>query len=1036
MSERILRALMQLFAIIAKVDEVSDNDEDSQEVVPIQSTKGKQIIESFLKSELSSSDVNRYLSIFDEFLNQTRGKLYSKKGGRKRTSLHAVKILRICSQINEELTQRQKMIVLVRIFEFINSDNVRTEKELDFVTTVADAFNISLTEFNALKAFIDCDGVQLVDAPNHFYYTHEEVILGHSRTSMIEGLDAPIHIVNIESVKAMFFKYYGKDELIINGQISSAEKTHLFNVGSTIRTGKIAQIYYSDLVSKISTFHKMKQLSFEAHEVVHRFGQRFGQKGNGIRKMCMSTNSGKMIGIMGGSGTGKTTLMNIFNGKVRPTEGTIKINGIDLYDSPRELEGIIGNVSQSDLLIEELTVFQNLYFSAKLSLGKLSTIQLTKKVIDLLHTLGLYEARNLRVGNPLEKVISGGQRKRLNIALELIREPQILFVDEPTSGLSSRDSENIMDLLKELSLRGTLVFVVIHQPSSNIFKLFDRLLIMDEGGYLIYDGFPLNALVHFKTYSYQGNAHERECALCGNVTPEQIFTIIDGKIVDEFGNETITRKKDPEDWYKLYLDNREPAQFDKEETPPEVSTRLPSKFRQFLSYLRRDFLSKIANKQYLVVNGLVAPSLALLLSFFIKYFSWENGMQSYSYFMNENIPQYIFISVIVAIFLGLTVAAEEINKDKKILSRESFLNLSRSSYLLSKVVILFCISAIQTLLFVLIGNTILEIEGMTFYYWLTLFSTACLANLAGLNISSAFNSAKVIYIVVPLLIIPQLLFSGVIVKFDKLHPSLSNATKVPWIGNMMVSRWSYEAIATKQAADNELEAYYFNEKTKTSQARWKKDFWIPELKRQIEIVLNEKGEQTPARQQAITVLSNELEKEDNFWDNLDCRNCLSDLKSKKMDKSEDFTNILMFLDVVRLQSNNTVNKNTEKMQAVIDKMGVKKFRELQRIYFNESLHDLVTNKVEASKLIIDGEEIHQYADPIYHIPKNVNFFSSHFYAPKKFLFGHQMETFWVNLLVVWTISLLSYIVLYFDLLRKGIVRIQRLTSRLWGPRIN
>ena len=105
-----------------------------------------------------------------------------------------------------------------------------------------------------------------------------------------------------------------------------------------------------------------------------------------------------------------------------------------------------------------------------------------------LEALGLTEAKDLKVGNPLQKTISGGQRKRLNIGLELLREPSVLFVDEPTSGLSSRDSENIMDLLKELSLRGKMVFVVIHQPSSDIFKMFDSLLILDKGGHQIYYG--------------------------------------------------------------------------------------------------------------------------------------------------------------------------------------------------------------------------------------------------------------------------------------------------------------------------------------------------------------------------------------------------------------------------------------------------------------------------------------------------------------------------------------------------------------------
>ena len=175
------------------------------------------------------------------------------------------------------------------------------------------------------------------------------------------------------------------------------------------------------------------------------------------------------------------------------------------------------------------------------------------------------------------------------------------------------------------------------------------------------------------------------------------------------------------------------------------------------------------------INMLEAPVLAAILSFFVKFFNTDGkGHEDYVFYQNENIPQYLFISVVVALFLGLTVAAEEIIKDKKILKRESFLNLSLGSYLWSKILIMFMVSAIQTAFFVLIGNLILEIHGLWFEYWIVLFSTSCMANILGLNISSAFNSAKVIYIIVPLLIIPQLLFSGVIVKFDKLHPIFSS----------------------------------------------------------------------------------------------------------------------------------------------------------------------------------------------------------------------------------------------------------------------
>ena len=145
----------------------------------------------------------------------------------------------------------------------------------------------------------------------------------------------------------------------------------------------------------------------------------------------------------------------------------------------------------------------------------------------------------------------------------------------------------------------------------------------------------------------------------------------------------------------------------------------------------------------------------------------------------------------------------------RILKREKYLHLSKGSYLFSKLGIMFFISLVQSLTFVLVGNSILEVKGMLLPFWMVLFSTSCFANVLGLNISATFNSAKVIYIIIPILIIPQLLFSGVIVRFDRLFPAISSQNSVPLIGNVMTSRWAYEAMAVHQFRNNEFNKIFF-----------------------------------------------------------------------------------------------------------------------------------------------------------------------------------------------------------------------------------
>jgi hypothetical protein len=197
--------------------------------------------------------------------------------------------------------------------------------------------------------------------------------------------------------------------------------------------------------------------------------------------------------------------------------------------------------------------------------------------------------------------------------------------------------------------------------------------------------------------------------------------------------------------------------------------------------------------------------LALILGYISKYS--EDG--KYLFSTNINYPVFLFMSIIVALFIGLTVSAEEIYRDRKILEREKFLSLSRLSYLLSKINFLFVLSAIQTLSFVIVASLILEVRGMLFQQWLILFSVACFGNILGLNISAGMRTAVSIYILIPLLLVPQLILGGAMIKFDDLHKSFTRKKYVPFIGDMMTSRWAYESLMVTQFKDNRFEKQFY-----------------------------------------------------------------------------------------------------------------------------------------------------------------------------------------------------------------------------------
>jgi ABC-type multidrug transport system ATPase subunit len=1007
MSEEILKALTQLFAIITKQDGGVKEKE-------------REFVIGFFKKELDEESVKEYLSLYDEFSGYGTQEQEEEDGKKKKlTSVRdSVKTLGLCRKINKTLTQKQKVVVLIKILELVSSDKNFTPQRMEIIDTISTVFNIDKKEYKLIEGFVVKEQAEELNFEDILVVDDKEAIENNVSKHLREDINGTLLFLRIHSVDMYFSRYIGHDEVILNGFIMQPQRVYLFSHGSTIKTSQGAALYYSDLVALFNEEIRTTKLSFNAD--IKEFT--FPNGAIGLRDVHISEGPGRLIGIMGASGAGKTTLLNVMAGIEEPGNGTVRINGIDIHRNKHQVRGVIGYVSQDDLLIEELTVYQNLYYNAKLCFADSSDEEIQERVLTVLASLGLDQRKDLKVGSPLEKTISGGQRKRLNIALELIREPAVLFVDEPTSGLSSRDSENVIDLLKELSLKGKLIFVVIHQPSSDIYKMFDKMYIMDTGGYPVFYGNPVAAVTYFKQVTNQVDSERGQCDSCGNVNPEQIFNIIEARVVDEYGQLTNKRKISPQGWHDHYKDRftLEKVEDVKEEPPQSLS--IPSKIKQSVVFLTRDFLSKIANKQYLLINLLEAPLLAIILAFIIRYRSSPDG-QEYIFRFNENIPAFMLMSIIVALFMGLTVSAEEIIRDRKILKRESFLNLSWNSYLVSKLSLLFFLSAIQTLSFVLIGNWILEIKDMTLAFWAVLFATSCFANVLGLNISSAFKSAVTVYIMIPLVLIPQMILSGLLFNFDRLNNLISTQGKVPVIADLMASRWAYEAMAVYQFKNNGYEYLYYDLEMTEAESDFKAAYIQPHLVDKVQW-LRENGSIDSLkrdRDQTIKLLHGYLTKEE-------YKEGLPPALTASLPETlteEDLAALDTYLEGYknhyRTMFNDAVEEKEKKAYFFEKTYEEYDLNLYKNAYFNESLADLVTNATETDRLIEYNGELIQQVNAVFHTPKpgsNPLNYRAHFFAPVKYFMGNYIDTFWFNVIVIWAMSVLLYLALYFEWLRK------------------
>lgn len=1018
MYEGIIETLIKLFAIVTDFENQSSADESSA------------LVQSYLKENFSNDMVEKYMELYHSdvqyFHVKNREILYGIEESDKKVINHKY-LKKIARGIVELFNLEARYMIVVQLLNFIKKPDGVSSHDIRIVNLVARGLKIDSEEYTHLTNFFLVSIEDVTDKSCLFIVNgneqyHDPEIKHLQRLNQ----NIELELIRIKSINAIFFKYWGPRNLYLNGHRLAQNRLYLFPSGGILRTSRIIPIYYSSIMSRFIRNEGKPIIIYNAENIAYRFSKTV----YGLHPFSFQERSGDLVGILGGSGVGKTTLLNVLNGKLKPHKGKISINGYDLHDPENEerLRGLIGYVPQDDLLLEELTVYQNLEFNARFCFGGMTEEEIEEVIERSLTDFDLVEARDLTVGSPLKKILSGGQRKRLNIALELMREPAILFADEPTSGLSSSDSEKVMYLLKRQCLKGRLVIANIHQPATDIYKLFDRIIVMDKGGRVVFFGNPMEAITYFKHEAGYVNPDESECMACGTVKTEQPLRIIEERMVDPFGKSIRRRKISPEEWYKSYIEKVEPRVLDfMEQNPvdgepiPEVRFKTPGWFDQLKLFLKRDYASKKSNRQYLSIALLEAPLLALILGFFSKFS--PDGV--YTFGNNDNIPAFFFMGVVVALFIGLSISAEEIFKDRKIRKREEFLNLSKGAYFSSKILMLFMISALQILSFVLIGYYFLDIRGLGFSTWAILFTTACFANLLGLNLSSGLNSAVAIYVLIPLLLVPQLLLSGVIVDFNKMHPSISSYSRTPLIGDLMASRWAYEALSVDRFKNNQYRKHIFEEEQFKNKYHFQTYFWLPEVEQTFETYasLMESGRKPEAARHekllknSLSVLYSELHVDEAIANQnlaaIDTSTYQVSMKSNydslfgvgKSEYLQRYQQSTRALDNEYNKLAASFGNNRDALVAYRDK------------YVNKKLESVMRDKYSFQKIFRENDHILQSDEAILREPVYRNG-RAQFYAPYKYLGDFKIGTVLFNVIVLWLFTILLMFSLYFDLLRK------------------
>lgn len=975
LTDVVLSGLTNLFALFGSKSELDVR-------------RSRQILMTYLRRHFGIRNYQQYLDLYDDLRS-----LYDESPDLDKETI----ISGICHSMENQLQRNEQSLMLLRLMEFcFNTPETFKEQE--------EAFGIVAHHF---------------DVDDEMFRDFEDYVSGreslHVLNQRFEGMVGIIRTLWLPKFNLLLFTYLGKGKVSLNDVPVERGIFQAFQQSGVLKFRHAKPVYYSMvrrvydllLTDDLSGIHASSGVEFCARDVNFRFPN----SNNGMHNLSFTLHSGTLLAIMGGSGTGKTTLLSLLNGTLKPQEGRITINGHDIQEP--EAKSLIGYVPQDDLLIEELTVYQNLYYTAQLCFARMSHAEIDKRVLQVLSQLDLLAAKDLKVGSAINKYISGGQRKRLNIALELIREPAVLFLDEPTSGLSSTDTEKVILLLKEQTFKGRLIIVNIHQPSSDVYKLFDRLWLLDKGGFPVFDGNPIEAVTYFKSLANYADFDTSTCPTCGNVNPEVVLNIIDEKALDEKGMFTDRRKVTPQEWHELYLKNRPEQPEVKTYDVPATMQKQPGVFGQFFIQLKRIFATKVTNVQYLLITLLVSPLLASICGLLTRY-APETG---YTVMENKNFVTFLFMAVIASIFVGMIGAAEEIIKDRALLQREKFLHLSYGSYISSKICFMGIVALLQTFLFTLVGQAVIGFHDLFFVWWGILFMASFLASLTGLWLSQILTSVVSIYITIPLLLIPQILLCGLVVDFNDLS-SDSTTGNVPAIGNVIPSRWAFEAISVSTYIGNEYEKPFFELDRKKFENEYLRYAFLYELESQLETwndeIVNGK-EVKPVHEQ---VLRNELP--------YIAEVCNVPAYTGKITDYASLKAYLHSCDSLLTKEGNEITLEADRqLRMRRDAMGGRDaFLAMKADYFNSKLEEVVRN-LGARNLI---EVVHGHIVPraayIYLTPRSNNG-NAPFYSPVKCFGDKQIPTLWFNLLVQALMALVMALLLYTNLYNRITARLKK-----------
>ena len=747
MNRETLSSILKLFAISAN----KCNNEDSNGIV----FKFK----TFLSKTIEDIYINEYTAEFEKALEE-----YASFSN-KRLSLNSVRLIKICNETSRNLSHDDRIQVLFYLEKLLFPANEQSE---EFMRLVADIYEIDERILDQIKNL------------------HSQNATG-CHPIICKEERAGEFVVLYENLAVV--KSFG--EIMVNNQRIRERETELVGINSVVSTAGHRKYYLKDLISLAGASNNGDKFSIILNDIcIKRKGKTF------LHPLSCEMHSGELVGIMGRSGSGKTTLLKAIAGVEKSYSGQIykRSGNGDSHFSRSYLP-------QANALIPLFSVREHLE-------QRLDFLQecdnRANRIKQALESVELEDFANNIVAKSdgSSWQISGGQQKRLGIAMEMLANPEVFILDEPTSGLSSTDSLKIVALLRKIASEGKVVIASIHQPDYETFMMFDKILIIDDGGYPVFYGTPAESAEYFRRLA---GKIDKESLIETHFNPGVILNMIT-ETVHNTEDPTPQRITSPEEWYAKFTETNKstPLQSDIK----EVEHRKLNPFKSFASQLKFSFRCDFHNKLRTAMLFAIPPAMTVAMSLITRF----SHSDDYAYFSNPNIPAWLMMMLITAFFIGLVLSAHEFIFLRQFHRNEHVIANKSTSLTLAKITKYIVHSGIISVLMTLPATAI---EGCIFLFP-SMFATIWLLTFCGcltsMILSLFFRSISTVYLLIPIIVIPQMIFSGGLVQYDNFNKHFVKDDGIPLFADLMPIRWADEACMTEAYLVNPIEQEIFDAK--------------------------------------------------------------------------------------------------------------------------------------------------------------------------------------------------------------------------------